>query len=532
MNPRTTLVLAVVAALLGAFIWLHEIGGEAARQSAEDDAKRLHPGLESSDIQALAFTTRDGVEARFERREGRWWLVAPVEAPADATALDGIAGALVNLPREGRVEEPGALEQYDLGDEARVVRFEVAGETKGLRIGRTTPVGGHRYVARLDEDEVAYVATYRLNSLDRDLVDLRDRRIFGFEAADVVGLELTWPEGAVELERDEAGDWQMTAPVAAPADATRIRELLSDLSFLRAQSFIDEPDEQVQAASQDPVLELRWTVLGRDPGADGDPAQAGEAREAAEQTQEIRIGGRVGEGLLLSRSDGRLYTIAPERLEDFDRSVNAYRDKTLASFALDRAGRIELELDDESGESRSSITVVLGEGGWTRLEPTEGGSAESPLDSEAISELVRTLADLHAADILAEEMGESELASLGLAPPRASLKVADRKDPGAEPRILAGVELGRYDAERGIFARRTGSPTIYVLDPELAELLPLSSQAFEERYSTAGRGLDEGEGEGGADELGAAARNAGDDGEARPEPREPESDEAFLEELP
>lgn len=516
MNPRTTLVLAVVAALLGAFIWLHEIGGEAARQSEQDDAERLHPGLESGEIEAIAFTTQDGVEARFERREGRWWLAAPVEAAADTTALDAIAGALVNLPREGRIEEPGDLDQYDLGDEARVVRFEVAGETKGIRIGRTTPVGGHRYVARLTEDEVAYVATYRLNALDRNLVDLRDRRISGFEAADVVGLRLAWPEGAVELERDGAGDWQITAPVAAPADASRIRDLLSDLSFLRAQSFIDEPDEGVQAASEETVLELRWTVRAREGAMEEDPG---------ERSRWIRIGGAVGDGLLVSRSDGRLYTIAPERLEDFDRSVHAYRDKTLSSFALDRAGRLELELDDESGGSRSSITAVLGDGGWTRLETEDDEKSAAPLDSEAISELVRTLADLRAADIVAEEMGESELASLGLAPPRALLRVTDRAASGADAGLLAEVELGRYDAERGIFARRSDSPIVYVLDPELAELLPLSWQAFEERYSAGGS-------EGGEEELdalGDAVRDAVEDGAGRSQPG---SDEAFLEELP
>jgi len=518
MNPRTTLVLAVVAALLGAFIWLHEIGGEAARQSEQDDAKRLHPGIGSGDIEAIAFTTRDGVDARFERRDGRWRLVAPVDAPADPTALDAIAGALVNLPREGRVEQPGDLGQYDLGDEARVVRFEVAGETRGIRIGRTTPVGGHRYVSRLADDEVAYVATYRLNALDRDLVDLRDRRIFGFEAADVVGLELSWPEGAVELERDEAGDWRMTVPVVAPADASRIRELLSDLSFLRARSFIDEPDadEQVDAASQERALELRWTLRAPDDATDGDPV---------EQTREIRIGGRVGEGLLLARSDGRLYTIAPERLEDFDRSVNAYRDKTLSSFALDRAGRLELDLDDESGESRASITAVLGEGGWTRLEAASEGSAEPALDPEAISELVRTLAELRAADIVAEEMGEAELASLGLAPPRALLRVAERGDLDAESQLLGEVVLGRYDAERGIFARRTDRPTVYVLDPELADVLPLSWRAFEDRYSTAGVGSGEDE----DDELGNAVRGAVEEGSGR---LQPGSDEEFLEGLP
>ncbi|MHA7836949.1 MAG: DUF4340 domain-containing protein, partial [bacterium] len=148
MNPRTTLVLAVVAALLGAFVWLYEIEGEPQRRAAADDEKRIHPGLESGDVQSIALTTRDDVEARFERQDGRWRLVEPVSAPADAVALDAIAGALVNLPREGQVEDPDELEQYGLGDGARVVRFEIEdGSTRGIRIGRTTPVGGHRYVA-------------------------------------------------------------------------------------------------------------------------------------------------------------------------------------------------------------------------------------------------------------------------------------------------------------------------------------------------------------------------------------------------
>ena len=36
MNPRTTWILAFVAAALGAFIWLYEIRGEADRKLEEE----------------------------------------------------------------------------------------------------------------------------------------------------------------------------------------------------------------------------------------------------------------------------------------------------------------------------------------------------------------------------------------------------------------------------------------------------------------------------------------------------------------
>jgi len=469
MNPRTTLVLAVVAALLGAFVWLYEIEGEPQRRAAADDEKRIHPGLESGDVQSIALTTRDDVEARFERQDGRWRLVEPVSAPADAVALDAIAGALVNLPREGQVEDPDELEQYGLGDGARVVRFEIEdGSNRGIRIGRTTPVGGHRYVARLADDDVAYVASYRLNALDRNLLDLRDRRIFGFEVGDVVELRLAWPGASVALEREDEGDWRMTSPIPAQADAGTIRDLLSDLSFLRARSFVDEPDDRVAAASEERALEIRWRE-----------------REAGGETSEVHeawIGGSVGEeGLLLSGPEDRLYTIAPERLEDFERSVTAYRDKTLAEFEVGRARRVRIDFADESGDSET-IRASLEGSGWT--------SEDLTLDPDAMADLVRELARLRASDIVAEEMGEAELASLGLAPPRVSIRVEDAAESDSDPVELARIALGRLDPERGVFARRIGSPTVFVLAPELAEDLPLSWAAFQESHAVPPRTSD------------------------------------------
>ena len=72
MNPRTTALLALVAVLLGGFIYFYEIRGETTGQSAREDEKRLHPGLEADRIDAVELTTEDGVEARFERSEGLW----------------------------------------------------------------------------------------------------------------------------------------------------------------------------------------------------------------------------------------------------------------------------------------------------------------------------------------------------------------------------------------------------------------------------------------------------------------------------
>jgi hypothetical protein len=467
MNPRTTLVLAVIAALLGAFVWIHEIEGEADRRAAADDEKRIFSGLDSADVEALSFETQDGVDARFERRAGRWELVSPVEGPGDAVALDAIAGALANLVREGQVESPEGLAQYGLGEDTRIVRFEVGGETKGIRIGRSTPVGGHLYVAPLGDDEVSYVATYRLNALNRNLADLRDRRVFGFEVGDVDSLRVAWPEAAVELERDAGGHWQMTSPAAVRADDEVVSDLLTNLSFLRVNSFLDEPDEAVEAAARERAIEWTWTLRA--------PASEDAQGDVAETTRTAWIGGSVGEDLLLSGPDGRLYTISPERLDDFERRVVSYRYKTLSEFEIGSPRRVEIEFAGEESGS-TGVTVDLLEGGWS--------SEDAAVDSEAFTDLVRELAQLKAADIVAEEMGEAELSSLGLAPPRVRIRVdaSIGSAPDEEVPPLAEIALGRWDEERGLFAQRVGVPTVYLLTGDEADRLPTSWEAFESDF--------------------------------------------------
>ena len=57
MNPRTTGVLALVAILLGGFIYFYEIEGESGRQAALDEGKRIFPGLAADAVDVIEFST-------------------------------------------------------------------------------------------------------------------------------------------------------------------------------------------------------------------------------------------------------------------------------------------------------------------------------------------------------------------------------------------------------------------------------------------------------------------------------------------
>lgn len=474
MNPRTTGVLALIALALGAFVYLYEIGGDAEREAAKEEAARVFSGFDSGEVTAIELTTREGVATRFELRGGEWRVTRPIDAPADPTALDAIAHALANLPRKGEVKASRSLDEYGLAGSARVVRFEVerAGgvEEKSLRIGRSTPVGGHLYVAGDDHEDVAFVEAYRVNAFNRKFDNLRRRRILDFEAGSVDWLALRWSEGSgserVEFARGPGGLWRMTQPVEAMADEETIRDLLSNLSFLRAQHFVDVRTEAVDAALANPLIEIAWQS-----DSEQEPLAARIAR--GDEEGELLVDTGLGSDVA--------YRIAAERLEDFPRTINAYRFKELASFELAAARRLEFEFAPAAAALVSTtaepspaepvrIVAELAEAGWQ--------SADRDLDPDRLSDLVRDLSALRAEDLFADEMGSDELASLGLAPPLSVVGVfgKDLENP------LAEIALGRLDARHGLFVQRVGDPTIYLLPGERAESLPINLEAFESRF--------------------------------------------------
>lgn len=471
MSPRTTGILAVIALALGLFVWLHEIEGEAGREAEAEEENKVFRGFAAADVDSVALTTLDGIEARFERREGRWWLVDPVVGRADATALDSITNALANLPKEGHVTGGKDPADFDLGADPqapggarRLVRFDVAGETRGLRVGRTTPVGGHRYVARLADDAIAYVESFRVNAFERNLADLRDRNVFTFATEDVERVSLAAGETGrtIVLDREDDGTWRLVEPFEAKADDEAVRELVSNLAHLRARDFVDDPEAVDPSLRAETAVRLSWRLAGE------------EADRAA------RLAGSTGNGRLFESAQNTWVVVAEERLEDFPVEAESYRFKRLADFDLASARRVELHFL-ESGAGQSAPLDIVAE-----LQETGWASDESPLDPDRMTRLVRDLSNLAATRVLADEMGVAELAELGLVPPRARLRVEGGLDPDGPVETLADLRFGRFDRTRGLVVRRADMDAIFVIEPEFAEGLPYSADHYRFAFETLG----------------------------------------------
>jgi hypothetical protein len=455
VNPRTTGLLFLVAAALGAFVWFYEVRGEAGRKDAETAAKRLFPGIEASAIEQIELTTSDGQRARLERHEGEWSLAQPLATVADGFVADAISSALTQLGSEAVYEAPQALDVYGLAEASRDLHFRAGGAEHVLRIGRKAPLGGNHYALVAGQPQVYLVSDIAVNALSKSLDELREKRVLRFDVGSVERIDLRWPDGHVKLARSDAG-WAIEAPIVGPADGTTVDDLLSELSFLRASGFVDAPTPAQQQALEPAEFAVELTLK---PGEAGEPAAP----------LRLVIGGREGvQGDRLVQADGPgLFWIPSERLQDFPRDLGSYRFRDVARFELEQAERLEIVFQP-AGAAPLTLVATRGAEGWT--------STPESIEPEKLATMIDELSRLRANRILADAMGEAELRELGLEPPSARFSVSGASGP------LAQVDLGIVRGSEGVVARAVGSETVYLLAPTVAEYLPVSLEALRGRF--------------------------------------------------
>ena len=502
MNPRTTALLLLAVLGLGAFLYFYEISGESGRLDAEERGKRLFEGIEPGDVSWIALRTNDGADARFEQSSGKWQMVAPLAFPADP-GLARMAEALVTMTKEKTFDQPQPDADYGLDDaKAKIVRFGANGTEHELRIGAATPIGSNVYARTGDSPKVHTVANYRATAFAKSLTDLRDKQILAFDPNAIGEVEVRWPAGRVVVARapakseapppdapappDPDGEWTMSAPLAARADGGAIDSLLSTLSFLRADAFVDAPT----AAQKKLLVPPDFEVVLRDRDASKPPLSLAVGRPDGER-RPVQAAGR-----------DVLYQIAATRISDFPRTAVAYRERHLARFPATDAQQLDFYFHVKDGDPVAIRAERSGDSGWS--------SSPEPFASGKLAEVVSELSRLQASDILAESMGEKELEKLGLSPPNAILTVfgappagakapadASAKDqskakdesakeeggeplPPAAPR-LAEIHLGNV-TPKGVAAQAVGDPIVYRIDLETAERLPVSLDVFHSRF--------------------------------------------------
>ena len=309
MRPRTLLVLLVLVAGLGSFIWFYERELPSSEERAKLEKRVLD--VEKDDVTAVTLESESGKvvleKVKLPAREKKtdeeeidttptpedteWHLRQPLSARADAFAVDGLLEALTAL-EQTRVLEDVDPKQAGLDKPRATVRLKTdKGETV-LKIGAEDPLGGSTLAAVEGKKGAYVVADSILNEIRKAPGDWRDRQMYRGDRDEV--RRITLSSGVVLVPKGDV--FHIEKPFADRADREKVDDLFAELSGLTAERFVDQPLAQRRAVvevafKQGPPVRIEVGGPAAEPPAEETPSEAPPAAPAVQ----ARVGSQVFE---------------------------------------------------------------------------------------------------------------------------------------------------------------------------------------------------------------------------------------------
>lgn len=332
------------------------------------------------------------------KRDGRWGVVRPVSAKADAEAVKKVVDKIASLKAsEFLPETPKSLAPFGLDKPALTVEVEMEAEAPAapattqatkpveppkpgakyvLHIGSPSRMGDKLY-AKLDgSNEVFTVDKDLSKDLGPALNDLRDKKVVDIAPDAVTSVELALAEGKVKLEKKD-GAWKMSAPISGPASAENVKKLLDKIAGLKAAEFKDD----AAAAEVYGMASPAGTITLRQAGQD--------------EAITLLVGGRSasGEMTFVKSAAGKSIAVVPTAdAAELLAEGATYWDPQLLKLAPEaKVAKIELRRTDDTYNLAKDAN-----GAWTLSTPLA-----APADKDNVNKVLDRLENLKAEKIVA-----------------------------------------------------------------------------------------------------------------------------------
>ncbi len=172
MNVRNTLVLVVLLALLGAYVYFFEIKGEGGKEATPTPSTVQVLDLEEDQVTGLTVTGPEGTTRLRREVGGEWQMQEPAQEPADDLRVSALSDSLARLSATRALTDVGDLEPFGLAAPSWTVEITLAsGETHRLQIGDQNPAGGSYYIKKEGDPTVYLVYASTVQGLQRLVSD-------------------------------------------------------------------------------------------------------------------------------------------------------------------------------------------------------------------------------------------------------------------------------------------------------------------------------------------------------------------------
>jgi hypothetical protein len=446
MRFRTTLLLILVLAGLGAYVYLVEY------PKAEEEAKKKTLfELKADDVTQITLDYGDHTIV-LKKAGNDWRITAPLDVPADDTAAKNLASAIAECEVKRDIKDASSdLSQYGLDKPFVTVTVKLGDkDLPAFLVGKNTPVGFSTYVQRADDKKIQLTSSAFRSGMDKKVKDLRDKSIIDFVDSDVQRLELSDAgKQLVLVQKDDK--WSIEQPAAYAADGSTVRSFLSTLRSMRATDFPDDQPTDIATYGLDSPQLTVTLHLGKD---------------NAEKS--IRIGKENDKKEIYLQRGGQptVYTVRDWVLRDLKKTPADFRDKTVIAFDRDKVSAVELTRKDGS-----HAKLVHGADKQWQVEGAQGKAAET-----TIAQYLTDLHDLKGYEIAADQ--PADLAPFGLDQPLLTVSVLGEGNTAVGTALLGTHDK---DGKKEYTAMLQGGPTVFLVRDYLFTRLDKQPQDFIEK---------------------------------------------------
>lgn len=447
MKIHNLVIAGLVLLLLVGFLYWsnHHKPDDSSKISADTPPAILK--LDQGSITKLELKKKDTQPIQLEKaNSGDWQITQPKPLRADESAVSGMLSTLSSLNSERLVEDKAsALKTYGLEQPSlEVDLIERGNKSQQLLLGDDTPTGGGLYVMRAGDPRIFTVSSYVKTSVDKNLNDLRDKRLLIVNVDKVSRIELIRKGEDIEFGRNK-DDWQILKPKPLRADSIQVGDLLRELA--EAKMDLSAPEAKDAASTFAHAAPLATVDITDDRGT-----QQLQIRESKDKNQKEAF---YAKSTLVEGA----YKVDSALGKALDRSVDEFRNKKLFDFSYTDPNKVELHNGDKS------YFLTRGTGGsedwWSNGKKVDGASGEA-----VISDL--------------RELTATKFVESGFSNPIIEASVVS--DDGKRTEKVQIAKSGDQ-----YIAKRENEPGLYQLDSKSVEALLKAADAIQPATIQAGQ---------------------------------------------
>lgn len=326
MKTHSLLIAAfVLLVLTGLLYWSgkHKPSEDTNKISADTPPAILK--LDENSITSLELKKKGAEPVLLAKNSsGNWQITGPRQYRADQSAVSGMTSTLSSLTSQSLVEDKASdLKAFGLDQplfEADLT--EKNNKSQKLLLGDDTPTSDGVYAMLVGDPRIFTVATYTKTSIDKNLNDLRDKRLLPVEADKVSRVELVKKSGDIEFGRNK-DDWQILKPSPMRADSTQVGDLVRDLT--NAKMDLTGSDTKDAASKFNSGTQVATAKVTDESG-----------------TQQLQVRKNKDDYYAKSSAVDGAYKIDSSLGKDFDKKLEDFRDKKVFDFGYNDPNKIEL----------------------------------------------------------------------------------------------------------------------------------------------------------------------------------------------